>query len=449
MPTSAQILPNQSNLSAASAEPSTGASRRKNSRGLEEAFALVLSGMSVTTDSGKAILQSLNEGESKLSKRAQEPQRDASAAVRGQEGTTRNDKPPARRQAEPNARSEPHADTPRGSDRSANTARSHAPGTNQHQAQTVQQASSKGPSSSASGTTTAPSAPNTSPANQTPSAPPAPPSTGDPAEQISANTHASAAKQTSSSASQTASQAASQAASHAALESLDRSLTTGSAARTGSPDAVSGVRGTHPVSAATRQGTAGAKARASKQAAGPRPSGAEAALRAQATRGLALALRNGSGTASIRLDPQHMGTLRVEVVVKDGVVTATFKPTTPEAQRLLQHDQRALEHALGARGLRVDKIEIMPGEEGSSSRHAASDGSQMGQAKEGHDARSFGGENGSHHREPNRQGDAGGVAHGSLGEDRSVAIGSAAELAETPPASAEPRLGNSLIDTIA
>ncbi len=441
MPTSAQIFPNQTNQSAASAETSVSKPKRTAARGLEDAFALVLSGMAVTTDSGKAVLQSLNENESKLSQRTQEPERKASALQRDAERTTRGENSLARRGSALDARSATHPDTQRGSDRSANTARSAATSTSQHNTRAPQQASVKEPSSTSSAQPSAAPTPSTFPANQATSGQPAPSAASSLAEQISANTHATAAKQTTS--------AASQAASHAALQSLDRSLTTGTAARTGSTDAVAGVRGTHSASNAAKSGVAGTKPQMSKHAAGPRSSGAEAALRAQATRGLALALRNGSGTASIRLDPQHMGTLRVDVVVKDGAVTATFKPTTPEAQRLLQHDQRALEHALGSRGLRVDKIEILPAEEGSSSRHAASDGSQTGQAKEGHDARTLEGENGSQHREPHRQRDAGGVAHGSQGEDRSVAIGSTAEHVETTPAWAEPRLGNSLIDTIA
>ncbi len=238
--------------------------------------------------------------------------------------------------------------------------------------------------------------------------------------------------------------ASSAAATQAASKLAVQAGPVNAAASSAQPSPVTGVRGVQ--TAAGTNAATGYKAKLAPPP--PRPDGAEAALRAQASRGLALALRSTQSNATIRLDPQHLGTLRVDVVVREGGVEAVFRPSTPEAQRLLQADHRALEHALAARGLRVDKIEIMPAEEGSSGRYAASDGSTSGQAREGHDGATQHGASGSeHHGAPNQR-HAGGAAQRTHGAEHHASTTSAAEHAEPLPHPAEPSAGSALIDTI-
>ncbi len=234
--------------------------------------------------------------------------------------------------------------------------------------------------------------------------------------------------------------AATQAASKLAMQAAPVSA----APTTAQPSPVTGVRGVQP--AAGTNASAGFKAKLAPPP--PRPDGAEAALRAQASRGLALALRSTQSNATIRLDPQHLGTLRVDVVVREGGVEAIFRPSTPEAQRLLQAEHRALEHALAARGLRVEKLEIMPAEEGSSGRHAASDGSTSGHAREGHNGATQHGASGSEHHGAPSQRHAGGAAQRTKGAEHHASTTSAAEHAEPLPHPAEPSAGSALIDTI-
>lgn len=463
MPTSAQILPNPSNQSAASAEPPAGAPRRKNAHGLEDAFALVLSGFAVNTDSGKAVMHSLTDEQGKAPSQSFETrsQRETSKRGRAADGESRrgervDDRATARQAAREDARDEARSNASLDAQaRSARTSR----GTRGEPAAQLSTNQSSGSASSAidlvgtspsgTNTTSLPTAPPTgTPTNGVLASNGAHDSPSQAGEQAQAN-----ATNPGSSATLTSSQEAAQSGAQGALQLLDRSLSQVNAPRSGPTDAITNIRSTIGVSNASKAGLGGTKARASRQPAAPRPGGAEAALRAQASRGLALALRNNSGSATIRLDPQHLGTLRIEVVVQEGSVRAVFKPESAEAQRLLQHDHRALEHALGARGLRVDKIEIVQAQEGSSGRHAASDGSASNQATEGHDTRTGDGAQGSPHGDPGRQHHAhhaqGVVHNGSRSEERTTTIGSTAEHVETTPATAEPRLGNSLIDTIA
>lgn len=83
-------------------------------------------------------------------------------------------------------------------------------------------------------------------------------------------------------------------------------------------------------------------------------------MRSQALRGLSAALRNGGGTVTIRLNPDALGALRVEVSREAAKVTATFTPQTPQARDLLMQHSESLRSALEARGLEVERIVIHP-----------------------------------------------------------------------------------------
>ncbi len=176
---------------------------------------------------------------------------------------------------------------------------------------------------------------------------------------------------------------------------------------------------------------------------------AEAALRAQATRGLALALKNQSGHASIRLDPQHMGTLRVDVTVQNSEVVAVFRPTTLTAQRLLESDRGALEHALQTRGLRVERIEILPAEEGVFDRHAAREMRGEDTPRGSGQQSDGGGQPGTQGGDSGSQRSAGGAATSVQSTQQDATQTSAAEHAESASGGGDHRSIMGFIDTIA
>lgn len=191
-----------------------------------------------------------------------------------------------------------------------------------------------------------------------------------------------------------------------------------------------------------------------------RGASAEAALHAQLSRGLAQAMRSGEGTATIRLDPQHMGSLRVDVTVREGFVEAIFRPSTVEAQRLLEADSSALEQALHTRGLRVDRIEIRPAHESAvptqmfeaPPHDTAMDGERGDAEQQGTaDSRHANGGRGSgtHREQGDETAGAGGTLKADHGTEMPESASLAAESADTIQTRAEPGGLWSSIDTIA
>ncbi len=79
---------------------------------------------------------------------------------------------------------------------------------------------------------------------------------------------------------------------------------------------------------------------------------------AQAARGMAQALRGGEGTLTIRLAPENLGNLRVDVSMGESGVMARLEASSESARRLLQDSQPMLRAALEARGLSIDRIEV-------------------------------------------------------------------------------------------
>jgi hypothetical protein len=73
---------------------------------------------------------------------------------------------------------------------------------------------------------------------------------------------------------------------------------------------------------------------------------------------LASALRKGEGSVTLRLSPEQLGPMRVELGLSAGEVTARFHPTTKSARDLLIGSESSLRSALEARGLDVARIEI-------------------------------------------------------------------------------------------
>ncbi|MDX2130561.1 MAG: flagellar hook-length control protein FliK [Planctomycetota bacterium] len=112
------------------------------------------------------------------------------------------------------------------------------------------------------------------------------------------------------------------------------------------------------VALGTREGpTQTTRAGARAPAAGPPRAQLPEAL-PQVVRGLALALRQGGGTVSMKLNPEHLGSVSVRLHVDAGEVRARIETTDESARQLLAASAEDLRAALEARGLRVERIDI-------------------------------------------------------------------------------------------
>ncbi|MCC5786564.1 MAG: flagellar hook-length control protein FliK [Phycisphaerales bacterium] len=78
----------------------------------------------------------------------------------------------------------------------------------------------------------------------------------------------------------------------------------------------------------------------------------------QAQRGLAQALQRKDGEVTIRLHPEALGKLTVQVRVEASSVQARFEASTEAAREMLMSHTPALRAALESRGLEVQRIEI-------------------------------------------------------------------------------------------
>ncbi|MBX3386098.1 MAG: flagellar hook-length control protein FliK [Phycisphaeraceae bacterium] len=83
-----------------------------------------------------------------------------------------------------------------------------------------------------------------------------------------------------------------------------------------------------------------------------------AAVRAQALRGLVSAISRGETSLTIRMDPRQLGSLSIDVDMREGAVEAKFAVTTREARRLLEGSMTDLRRELEARGLEVGRLEV-------------------------------------------------------------------------------------------
>lgn len=87
-------------------------------------------------------------------------------------------------------------------------------------------------------------------------------------------------------------------------------------------------------------------------------------LTAQALRGLAAALRQNGGSVTLRLNPEQLGFMKVEMSLKEGRVDARIEASNDAARHLLEQSVDRLRAALEARGLIVDRLEVKPVNEG-------------------------------------------------------------------------------------
>ncbi len=86
--------------------------------------------------------------------------------------------------------------------------------------------------------------------------------------------------------------------------------------------------------------------------------GAERPALATLQRGLASVLKAGGGTVTLKLTPEALGEVKVELNLKNGVANAKFEATTDSARRLLNENMSALREALEAKGVRVERMSV-------------------------------------------------------------------------------------------
>jgi len=124
----------------------------------------------------------------------------------------------------------------------------------------------------------------------------------------------------------------------------------GPATNSGTPGAIVGLGATGP--------NGGAAVGAGRLGSPHKPHVPREQLMQQVHRALGLALRSNDGPVTIRLTPEHLGQLRVDLSRGEAGVTARFEAATSEAQKLLESSMPELRSALEARGLQVDRLEV-------------------------------------------------------------------------------------------
>ena len=70
-------------------------------------------------------------------------------------------------------------------------------------------------------------------------------------------------------------------------------------------------------------------------------------------------LRNGSGRVALTLQPPRLGTLDLDVAVKDNRVTMIMLADNQEVKQMLQSGMDDLRNALQDKGFQIDRMEVL------------------------------------------------------------------------------------------
>jgi flagellar hook-length control protein FliK len=97
------------------------------------------------------------------------------------------------------------------------------------------------------------------------------------------------------------------------------------------------------------------------------------------------------GIVTMRLQPEALGAVRIQMTIEQGVVQARFEAATPEARDLLNKHMETLRASLEAKGLSVDRLQVQlasPGHGGPGGQtgQSGSGGGQDAQRSWSHDA---------------------------------------------------------------
>jgi flagellar hook-length control protein FliK len=82
--------------------------------------------------------------------------------------------------------------------------------------------------------------------------------------------------------------------------------------------------------------------------------------------------QQNDGQIQMRLSPPELGSLKIEIAVRNGVLSANLEAETPDARRVLLDNLPALRQRLAEQDIRIDKFEVDIRREG---------GEQQGQAE--------------------------------------------------------------------
>lgn len=113
-------------------------------------------------------------------------------------------------------------------------------------------------------------------------------------------------------------------------------------------------------------------------------SGDEAeALRATVSRGLSAAVSQKGGTITLRLEPESLGALRIQLDIVGGVVNARFEASSEQTAELLSRSIDSLRASLESKGLGVDRIRVDVAPPASGGQAGASGQGNSGQQQGG------------------------------------------------------------------
>jgi flagellar hook-length control protein FliK len=68
--------------------------------------------------------------------------------------------------------------------------------------------------------------------------------------------------------------------------------------------------------------------------------------------------QNNEGHIQLRLSPPELGSLRIEIAVRNGVLSANLEAETADARRVLLDNLPALRQRLAEQDIRIDKFEV-------------------------------------------------------------------------------------------
>lgn len=80
----------------------------------------------------------------------------------------------------------------------------------------------------------------------------------------------------------------------------------------------------------------------------------------QVARGLATLLRHQGGSVTIRLTPESLGQIKINLKIEDAHVWATFQPSSDASHDAINQSLASLRAALESRGLVVERLEVVP-----------------------------------------------------------------------------------------
>ncbi len=106
---------------------------------------------------------------------------------------------------------------------------------------------------------------------------------------------------------------------------------------------------------------------------------------AQVSRALAQIVSQGGGKTTLRLNPRSLGQVRIDVQMKQGVVSAQLRAEHRQAQDLLRSSISVLRAALEKCGVSVERLEVV--DSGSSSDRSESDWEQPREERNQDDTR--------------------------------------------------------------